>query len=1000
MKKTVSASFLKKTAAFLLALVMSVSLLVSASAAEKDSFEKMTSGYIIGDVYTPGMSTQILTALLTRAILADPTGFGANPTVYYIINSGDPAERGYFNIASNPSITPGGSNYVPIATAKTTIYEDVEWGLIGGSLVPYDEETDDPDQKIANAIGTAITGSALTEIVKTAGAIGPITDEVKAALGSAWLPAWTTAGATVAVTAYTAATETAAGSYTVTVSVNGKTAAVTAPIPKNPLTGEVNNVQAAAALIPQAPDKLPVLSVASGASPTNAAAQKAAIKLWIQNKIDTTANPAITVSEARDGIGTADLGKWYVDIGTSVTSASDPRSITITVDVAGFISADETAVKNAIAAITNTALGVLDVDGGASGIDDDKIDQIIDKIHELNPGLAAVMTAGGLDDTDFDISKIPPATGPSWFVSFTGAGTGADQSTTVTVTSWTDDQADVDEAAAVDLSGITEIELADVSDADDDEKAAAIAAAIKKVLAAETTPITDVDVEVELDTDWVVTYSKNGKTDSSVTIDAGDIEFTNNRKDVNVTKAKIPATVKLLVASTENAAAKEAAVLTFAGTKVSAGTSPTNAVTTTVVAGSEYTVRFVSSKDILVNDTKPITVEGWAYADVTGDLLAKAEALIPASIPTLGIEADPDDETDGTIPAKKVAAIKAYLEEFIGAGVVVTPTVIADGNDKGKWTISIAAGGSTSTAPLEILDVGNWTNKTSDAMDAALALITTTDLGTLSVASGAAGSSGDKEAAILARLAVLFPGLAVVLTGPPILTMTVAVIPGTSDREYRISFTGAKQAQAKTVTVAAWVDNQGDINRAAIAINAITTFAIDGPGLGTAATVAGTPAAQKAARKTALETYIKAELAKASTSITGVDVTATFGTNSWTIALRKGAATTPTTPVTAIADNGTKIVWSDNQKDVNDALALILTIPFLQVPGGSTADDSDKVEAIRVRITALTIPGGYTWAWNNFTITVLPAGSVYNVTLRKGNATGTKPVTVTTWTKP
>jgi len=237
MKKTVSASFLKKTAAFLLALVMSVSLLVSASAAEKDSFEKMTSGYIIGDVYTPGMSTQILTALLTRAILADPTGFGANPTVYYIINSGDPAERGYFNIASNPSITPGGSNYVPIATAKTTIYEDVEWGLIGGSLVPYEEETDDPDQKIANAIKTAITvsnNSVLTEVVKTKGETGDIKAAIKAALGSpAWQTAWDAAGVTVAVTAYTAATETAAGSYTVTVTVNGKTAAVTAPIPSS-----------------------------------------------------------------------------------------------------------------------------------------------------------------------------------------------------------------------------------------------------------------------------------------------------------------------------------------------------------------------------------------------------------------------------------------------------------------------------------------------------------------------------------------------------------------------------------------------------------------------------------------------------------------------------------------------------------------------------------------------------------------------------------------------
>jgi len=224
MKKTVSASFLKKTTAFLLALVMSVSLIVSASAAEKDTFEEMTSGIIIGDTYSPGISTQIIAQLVLRA--ASLPGFAANPHIYYIRNSGLPADRGYFNIWSNTSVTAGGANHILPAVAKATIYENVEWGLIGGSLVPYDEETDDPDQKIANAIGTAITGSALTEIVKTAGAIGPITDEVKAALGSAWLTAWTTAGATVAVTAYTAATETAAGSYTVTVSVNGKTAAV------------------------------------------------------------------------------------------------------------------------------------------------------------------------------------------------------------------------------------------------------------------------------------------------------------------------------------------------------------------------------------------------------------------------------------------------------------------------------------------------------------------------------------------------------------------------------------------------------------------------------------------------------------------------------------------------------------------------------------------------------------------------------------------------------
>jgi len=341
MKKTVFSRFLKKTTAFLLTLVMSVSLALGASARPRDAFEDVYSGVIVGDVLLDGYDA---TAVLQLFAQKSPT-FGNH--VYYILNNGPGALRGYYDVfVSGPFNPSNTAKFTSLTDAKANVFEQVKYEYKkddngNGVEVPFDGLVDDPDLAIANAIRAAIPSSALTEIVKTKGATGTITSEVKAAVGaSAWQTAWDAAAVTV--TAYTAATVDAAGSYTVTVTVNGKTATIPGTIEKLPDTA----TQAGAA---RAAIEAKAYTAVSIPWDTDAATTLTAAITAVTTQVNAVAVTDATVGvitwkNAAPTITSAGLAAAGYDFTVAIAGATDTSTETATVSVN--ITFAATAVKS------------------------------------------------------------------------------------------------------------------------------------------------------------------------------------------------------------------------------------------------------------------------------------------------------------------------------------------------------------------------------------------------------------------------------------------------------------------------------------------------------------------------------------------------------------------------------------------------------------------------------------------------------------------------------
>jgi len=233
MKKTVFSTFLKKTTAFLLALVMSISLAVGVSAAETKP-DVINSGYIVGNVWVPSFDF----AALLRLAVAQGTS-----DVYYVVSSGPNAEQGYYNMTASGAwgARPTGPNANLLqkdtaAAQIATIFERVAYRQdADGTQVEYDEGGTDPGEKtltLGPQLGTMKADATLDQVsyIVTAANIdnGPIT--VAITKGTAVKDAdFVVSGntlanntATIAIKEATAATET--GDYTVTITIDGKTA--------------------------------------------------------------------------------------------------------------------------------------------------------------------------------------------------------------------------------------------------------------------------------------------------------------------------------------------------------------------------------------------------------------------------------------------------------------------------------------------------------------------------------------------------------------------------------------------------------------------------------------------------------------------------------------------------------------------------------------------------------------------------------------------------------
>jgi len=233
MKKTVFSTFLKKTTAFLLALVMSISLAVGVSAAEPKP-DVINSGYIVGNVWVPSFDF----AALLRLAVAQGTS-----DVYYVVSSGPNAEQGYYNMTASGAwgARPTGpdANLLQKDTAAAqiaTIFERVAYRQdADGTQVEYGEGGTDPGEKtltLGPQLGTMKADATLDQVsyIVTAANIdnGPITVAITkgtAVKDDDFVVSGNTLAnntATIAIKEATAATET--GDYTITITIDGKTA--------------------------------------------------------------------------------------------------------------------------------------------------------------------------------------------------------------------------------------------------------------------------------------------------------------------------------------------------------------------------------------------------------------------------------------------------------------------------------------------------------------------------------------------------------------------------------------------------------------------------------------------------------------------------------------------------------------------------------------------------------------------------------------------------------
>jgi len=169
MKKN-TGTFLRKMTAFILTLAMGVFLVISVSAKDKTSFANMTSGVVIGDIYSSESSMQAIAQLLVEATKSDPDGFGKNPYLYWV-RGGSPATNGFYDIYKIDNFITSGpdSNRTTRADAEISIYPKItrELNTLTGDIEVVVSQT----QTLAAAkiaVTTALADEALKSNATTA----------------------------------------------------------------------------------------------------------------------------------------------------------------------------------------------------------------------------------------------------------------------------------------------------------------------------------------------------------------------------------------------------------------------------------------------------------------------------------------------------------------------------------------------------------------------------------------------------------------------------------------------------------------------------------------------------------------------------------------------------------------------------------------------------------------------------------------------------------------